>query len=98
MQFLSYVLSHAFHKSVLEYLASLHPIDGHLLHGRRGLRSANFGPRSGDILEPPRRICVVREVRQPPSHGRSEEHTSELQSLTNLVCRLLLEKKKYIML
>src|SRR5437016_11030870 len=32
------------------------------------------------------------------SHGgglRSEEHTSELQSLTNLVCRLLLEKKNH---
>src|SRR5437016_9525563 len=31
----------------------------------------------------------------PPTAGilRSEEHTSELQSLTNLVCRLLLEKK-----
>src|SRR5215213_10619327 len=29
-----------------------------------------------------------------PRGGRSEEHTSELQSLTNLVCRLLLEKKK----
>src|SRR5437016_12110697 len=29
-------------------------------------------------------------------HRRSEEHTSELQSLTNLVCRLLLEKKKNI--
>src|SRR5438046_8425480 len=28
------------------------------------------------------------------SRTRSEEHTSELQSLTNLVCRLLLEKKK----
>src|SRR5258706_8067626 len=28
------------------------------------------------------------------SNRRSEEHTSELQSLTNLVCRLLLEKKK----
>src|SRR5262249_58339679 len=27
-------------------------------------------------------------------YPRSEEHTSELQSLTNLVCRLLLEKKK----
>src|SRR5258706_11858013 len=27
--------------------------------------------------------------------NRSEEHTSELQSLTNLVCRLLLEKKKF---
>ena len=26
---------------------------------------------------------------------RSEEHTSELQSLVNLVCRLLLEKKKH---
>src|SRR2546430_10426596 len=29
-----------------------------------------------------------------PSPGRSEEHTSELQSQSNLVCRLLLEKKK----
>src|SRR5438093_4018398 len=29
-----------------------------------------------------------------PRRRRSEEHTSELQSLTNLVCRLLLEKKK----
>src|SRR5258706_7059197 len=29
---------------------------------------------------------------------RSEEHTSELQSLTNLVCRLLLEKKKILSL
>src|SRR5258706_1539776 len=31
---------------------------------------------------------------QPGGGERSEEHTSELQSLTNLVCRLLLEKKK----
>src|SRR2546430_4302051 len=29
-----------------------------------------------------------------PRYGRSEEHTSELQSQSNLVCRLLLEKKK----
>src|SRR5438093_1657552 len=36
----------------------------------------------------PRWSCRPRE--------RSEEHTSELQSLTNLVCRLLLEKKKNI--
>src|SRR5262249_60866683 len=43
------------------------------------------GGRSGDRERDPRfRI------------GRSEEHTSELQSLTNLVCRLLLEKKKQI--
>src|SRR2546427_7942477 len=33
--------------------------------------------------------------RRPARHGdRSEEHTSELQSQSNLVCRLLLEKKK----
>src|SRR5437016_7698351 len=31
---------------------------------------------------------------RPTPTARSEEHTSELQSLTNLVCRLLLEKKK----
>src|SRR5688572_16022361 len=30
----------------------------------------------------------------PPERARSEEHTSELQSQSNLVCRLLLEKKK----
>src|SRR2546427_8726343 len=30
----------------------------------------------------------------PPPDARSEEHTSELQSQSNLVCRLLLEKKK----
>src|SRR2546427_3135522 len=30
----------------------------------------------------------------PERDGRSEEHTSELQSQSNLVCRLLLEKKK----
>src|SRR5258706_7914175 len=36
-------------------------------------------------------LPVVRMSAQSP---RSEEHTSELQSLTNLVCRLLLEKKK----
>src|SRR2546422_2971158 len=32
--------------------------------------------------------------RAPESIGRSEEHTSELQSRLHLVCRLLLEKKK----
>src|SRR5437016_12981308 len=35
-----------------------------------------------------------RDAELPASPKRSEEHTSELQSLTNLVCRLLLEKKK----
>src|SRR2546430_13359534 len=35
-------------------------------------------------------LCTVEARRGP----RSEEHTSELQSQSNLVCRLLLEKKK----
>src|SRR2546426_5806896 len=39
--------------------------------------------------------AVVR-LREPCHHARSEEHTSELQSPCNLVCRLLLEKKKNI--
>src|SRR2546427_10002317 len=38
---------------------------------------------------------VRRRARLPAGDGRrSEEHTSELQSQSNLVCRLLLEKKK----
>src|SRR5690348_18049983 len=36
-----------------------------------------------------------RTCRARPTGGRSEEHTSELQSPVHLVCRLLLEKKKY---
>src|SRR5258706_3418982 len=35
-----------------------------------------------------------RRLHRSIPRARSEEHTSELQSLTNLVCRLLLEKKK----
>src|SRR2546430_7716267 len=40
----------------------------------------------------------ARRCRTPrPSRDRSEEHTSELQSQSNLVCRLLLEKKKALL-
>src|SRR5688572_33449525 len=43
-------------------------------------------------------VCHGPEVHNRGRHdcGRSEEHTSELQSQSNLVCRLLLEKKKKI--
>src|SRR5438093_8051379 len=44
------------------------------------------------------RPCAWKTQCDPRSTGeptRSEEHTSELQSLTNIVCRLLLEKKNY---
>src|SRR5437016_9183083 len=40
--------------------------------------------------------CPATSTCSEPEAGRSEEHTSELQSLTNLVCRLLLEKKKTV--
>src|SRR5438093_8536166 len=38
--------------------------------------------------------CAQDRAKRGIDMDRSEEHTSELQSLTNLVCRLLLEKKK----
>src|SRR5437588_9779556 len=46
-------------------------------------RRLQFAPRIG-----------VRETDASQRHPRSEEHTSELQSHSDLVCRLLLEKKK----
>src|SRR2546427_7092163 len=47
------------------------------------------GDRLGERVEPAHRRPVRGEIGR-----RSEEHTSELQSQSNLVCRLLLEKKK----
>src|SRR2546427_2089441 len=43
-------------------------------------------------IDPPQLRLLGRRRRRP--NRRSEEHTSELQSQSNLVCRLLLEKKK----
>src|SRR5438093_3409935 len=59
-------------------------------HGRRARlhQHVELGQRVAH-----RRWAIAK--RHPPGRDpRSEEHTSELQSLTNLVCRLLLEKKK----
>src|SRR5256885_11286257 len=47
------------------------------------------------LLDPCRQE-LGHDVRPVAIHHRSEEHTSELQSPCNLVCRLLLEKKKII--
>src|SRR5256886_5777955 len=43
---------------------------------------------------PPLRVEELHREPERLGGGRSEEHTSELQSQSNLVCRLLLEKKK----
>src|SRR5690606_42104302 len=60
-----------------------HALDGAAPLGRPG-RPGPRRPAAPLPAAPPR----------PPVRPRSEEHTSELQSRENLVCRLLLEKKK----
>src|SRR2546430_16870495 len=60
-------------------------------------RSISMGPFmrcSADSVAP--RISLLGSFSSPCSAVRSEEHTSELQSQSNLVCRLLLEKKNKI--
>src|SRR2546430_13592368 len=63
---------------------------------RRGTATARPRARPAAGGEPPAhrwgRWCLPRAANR--SCRRSEEHTSELQSQSNLVCRLLLEKKK----
>src|SRR5256885_12097746 len=54
----------------------------------RARARAGAGARSRGIAERP------GDRAPAPARARSEEHTSELQSPCNLVCRLLLEKKK----
>src|SRR5256885_12105459 len=75
---------------------------------RRPPRSTLFPYTTLFRSNPPGRLRRGRARRRPSSHAparspgrgsrtaarRSEEHTSELQSPCNLVCRLLLEKKK----
>src|SRR2546430_8990533 len=57
-----------------------------------------FRSRGGDPARRPQRPAADRDGDWLPAgvypERRSEEHTSELQSQSNLVCRLLLEKKK----
>src|SRR5256885_2906764 len=62
---------------------------------RRPPRSTLF-PYTTLFRSPACRACAGRRPGPEPCRGRrrSEEHTSELQSPCNLVCRLLLEKKK----
>src|SRR2546423_2654232 len=56
-----------------------------------------YGPMNASAMRARLPITTGPRIRQrsrtAPSSTRSEEHTSELQSLAYLVCRLLLEKK-----
>src|SRR2546421_6596413 len=65
------------------------PVDEGLVETleRAGIeKTTGPGEGYGDMLAEP-------ALAQPPTAVRSEEHTSELQSRSDLVCRLLLEKK-----
>src|SRR2546425_5960179 len=69
---------------------------------RHHLRAVSIGDRPADrdgvrARRDARKDCASSRRRSSGPRGvsRSEEHTSELQSLAYLVCRLLLEKKKH---
>src|SRR5436309_7175500 len=70
------------------------PLTFEALSGRRVITDMFRGGENVQIQH----IAVAQQVGSlavvPATANRSEEHTSELQSRENLVCRLLLEKKK----
>src|SRR5256886_9932085 len=70
----------------------------HVLHGNTGVaqrfgRAASGDQRHAERVETARQVKQAGLVGDAEQRTRSEEHTSELQSQSNLVCRLLLEKK-----
>src|SRR5687767_15315373 len=74
------------------YTLSLHdalPISLARVQQEQALLAGSAGGSGG---EP--RVYYAKKAESEGPAGRSEEHTSELQSLAYLVCRLLLEKKK----
>src|SRR5437773_3652932 len=75
---------------ILSFFFSGHLPLGHL-HSFPTRRSSDRPPRPGGD---PRRLHGTAAMPPRKRVGRSEEHTFELQSHHDLVCRLLLEKKK----
>src|SRR3989475_7707014 len=77
-----------------------HDADRHRLRRRRGSEAAHHdrqGRDAGRALPAAGGPLEYSDHDDPDGHpdaDRSEEHTSELQSQSNIVCRLLLEKKK----
>src|SRR5436190_11805389 len=79
------------------YTLSLHdalPISGRIQRptARVQCRISRLPPQVGPVTA---RLGWCHTGRSPGRPGRSEEHTSELQSHSDLVCRLLLEKKNH---
>src|SRR2546430_11516436 len=74
--------------TLFPYTTLFRSVFGALLNGGGNVVPAQRGSELGQRMDA--HLGVV-------FHGRSEEHTSELQSQSNLVCRLLLAKKKNLL-
>src|SRR2546430_12912006 len=99
-QFLGMAAEHLVFKPATFDLVTMGEALAYLSDPFRALDEANRVPRKGGRLA---LSCLRRSLSTPAQNlffqglaplARSEEHTSELQSQSNLVCRLLLEKKK----
>src|SRR5690606_39553130 len=77
----------------------------HIFNGtiEENIRYGNINATEEEIIEAAKKAYIHDQIMMLPEQykskalnlsGRSEEHTSELQSRENLVCRLLLEKKE----
>src|ERR1035441_6799046 len=75
---------------VREVLCHIHELPSSM----RGIQSSGYGPLSGERIYLQSSCEAIGK--RAFCASRSEEHTSELQSLRHLVCRLLLEKKRTI--
>src|SRR2546426_4645033 len=62
----------------------------------KGIMAAKKKPLDTKLTTVGQGGLEILALMPPPERKRSEEHTSELQSPCNLVCRLLLEKKKQL--
>src|SRR5688572_33027331 len=77
------------------YTLSLHDALPILMEPPSPVQLAYSPTRIALLLPADNAVAVCRDIYfANPIRRRSEEHTSELQSQSNLVCRLLLEKKK----
>src|SRR5207247_10927684 len=91
-----YFSSSLFHTFLLFFYASAHPRDLHSFPTRRSSDLAYncSATRTAVSSLPESSTTRSSSLRPRIPRLRSEEHTSELQSRVDLVCRLLLEKKK----
>src|SRR2546427_1487438 len=89
-------------RTMIQELKSSSLVEGFTIYRRNGVEAFTDLATAGDVARraglAPEVLANISKMQRAPgapmSGPRSEEHTSELQSQSNLVCRLLLEKKK----